>query len=205
MPILKATKNNITIASKIVKKGGIIIYPTETIYGLGCDPFNIDAVNYLLEVKGKRTKPFPILAANIEDGKKAAHISLDGKKLAAKFWPGPLTLIVPKKPTIPDIVTFDKDSVGLRVPDNKIALQLIHLSGGLLIGSSANRTGEKPPRSVQEISEELKDRVNIVIDGGITVQGIPSTVVDLTSEKPLILREGPIKFKELSDVLAFSS
>ena len=205
MPILKATKNNITVASRIVKKGGTIIYPTETVYGLGCDPFNIDAVNNLLEVKGRRTKPFPILAANIENAKKAAYISLDGKKLAAKFWPGPLTLIFPKKPAIPDLVTFDQDSVGLRVPDNKIALQLIHLSGGLLIGSSANITGEKAPRSVQEISEELKDMVNVVLDGGITVQGIPSTVIDLTSGKPRILREGPIKLKELKDVLTFST
>lgn len=204
MPILKATKNNITVASKIVKKGGTIIYPTETVYGLGCDPFNIDAVNNLLEVKGKRTKPFPILAATIEDAKKAAFISLDGKKLAAKFWPGPLTLIFPKKPTIPDIVTFKQDSVGLRVPNNEIALELIHLSGGLLIGSSANRTGEKPPRSVQEISEELKDIVDVVVDGGITVKGIPSTVVDLILKKPRILREGPISLKEISDVLAFS-
>ena len=205
MPILKATKNNITFASTIVKKGGTIIYPTETVYGLGCDPFNIDAVNNLIEVKGKRTKPFPILAANIEDAQKAAYISLDGKKLAAKFWPGPLTLIFRKKPAIPDIVTFDQDSVGLRVPDNKIALHLIHLSGGLLIGSSANRSGEKPPRSVQEITEELKNTVNVILDGGITLQGIPSTVVDLTTEKPQILREGPIKIKELSDVLAFRS
>lgn len=205
MSILKATKNNITFASKIVKKGGTIIYPTETVYGLGCDPFNKEAVNNLLEVKGKRTKPFPILAANIEDANKAAYISLNGKKLASKFWPGPLTIIFPKKPSIPDIVTFDQDSVGLRVPDNKIALQLIHLCGGLLIGSSANKTGEKPPRSVQEISEEMKDMVNIVLDGGITAKGIPSTVVDLTLKKPRILREGPINLKELSDVLTFST
>jgi L-threonylcarbamoyladenylate synthase len=205
MSILKATKNNITFASKIVKKGGTIIYPTETVYGLGCDPFNKEAVNNLLEVKGKRTKPFPILAANIEDANKAAYISLDGKKLAAKFWPGPLTIIFAKKPSISDIVTFDQDSVGLRVPDNKIALQLIHLCGGLLIGSSANKTGEKPPRSVQEISEEMKDMVNIVLDGGITAKGIPSTVVDLTLKKPRILREGPINLKELSDVLTFST
>ena len=205
MLILKATKKNITVASKIVKKGGTIIYPTETVYGLGCDPFNVDAVNNLLEIKGKRTKPFPILAATIEDANKAAHISLDGKKIARKFWPGPLTLIFPKKPAIPDIVTFDKDSVGLRVPNNKIALELIHLSGGLLIGSSANRTGEKPPRSIQEISEELKDMVNVVLDGGITAQGIPSTVVDLTLKKPRILREGSIKLEELSDVLTSST
>lgn len=205
MPILKATKKNITVASRIVKNGGTVIYPTETVYGLGCDPFNIHAINNLLEVKGKRTKPFPILAATIEDANKAAYILLDGKKLAEKFWPGPLTIIFPKKPAIPDIVTFDQDSVGLRIPDNEIALQLIHLSGGLLIGSSANRTGEKPPRSVQDISEELKDMVNIVLDDGVTVQGIPSTVVDLTSKKPRILREGPIKFKELKDVLTFST
>ena len=202
MTLLKATRNNIMVAARIVERGGLVVYPTETVYGLGCDPFNIEAVKRILKVKGDRRKPLPVLAASIGDADKVSFISQIGKRLAAKFWPGPLTLVFPKKSALPDIVTFGRDSVGLRIPDNKLALHLISLSGGLLIGSSANRTGEEPPRTVQEISGELKEMVDVVLDGGATAQGMPSTVADLTSEKPRILREGPISLKEILDALA---
>ena len=204
MTILKATKTNIRAAAHIVRKGGLVIYPTETVYGLGCDPLNVQAVKRVLDVKGDRKKPLPVLAASIVDADKVAFVSPNGKKLAAKFWPGPLTMVFPKKPALPDVVTFGWDSVGLRIPDNDVALQLISLSGGLLIGSSANRTGEEPARRVQEISGELKEMVDVVLDGGPAVQGRPSTVVDLTSEKPRILREGPISLKAILYALALS-
>ena len=204
MTILKATKTNIRAAAHIVRKGGLVVYPTETVYGLGCDPLNVQAVKRVLDVKGNRKKPLPVLAASIVDADKVAFVSPNGKKLAAKFWPGPLTMVFPKKPALPDVVTFGWDSVGLRIPDNDVALQLISLSGGLLIGSSANRTGEEPARRVQEISGELKEMVDVVLDGGPAVQGRPSTVVDLTSEKPRILREGPISLKAILYALALS-
>ena len=191
-------------ASRIVKRGGLVIYPTETVYGLGCNPFNVEAVNRLLNVKGNRRKPLPVLVASIADVDKAAFISQNAKRLAAKFWPGPLTLVFPKKPALPDLVTFGLESVGLRIPDNDVALRLIGLSGGLLIGSSANRSGEEPPRTVQEIPDELQEMVDVVLDGGPSAQGRPSTVADLTSEKPRILREGPIRFREILDALALS-
>ena len=202
MTVLKATKNNIMVAAQIVRSGGLVVYPTETVYGLGCDPFNVEAVKRILDVKGNRKKPLPVLAASIVDVDKVAFVSPNGKRLAAKFWPGPLTLVFSKKPALPDVVTFGWDSVGLRIPDNDVALHLIRLSGGLLIGSSANRTGEEPPRAVQEISGELKEMVDAILDGGATAQGMPSTVADLTSEKPRILREGPISLKEILDALA---
>ena len=204
MTVLKATKTNIRAAAQIARRGGLVVYPTETVYGLGCDPLNVQAVKRILDVKGDRKKPLPVLAASIVDADKVAFVSPNGKKLAAKFWPGPLTIIFPKKPALPDIVTFGWDSVGLRIPDNDVALQLISLSGGLLIGSSANRTGEEPARRVQEISGELKEMVDVVLDGGPAVQGRPSTVVDLTSEKPRILREGPISLKAILYALALS-
>jgi len=180
----------------------LVVYPTETVYGLGCDPFNVEAVKRILDVKGERNKPLPILTASIGDADKIAFISPNGKKLAAKFWPGPLTMVFPKKPALPDVVTFGWDSVGLRIPDDYVALHLIRLSGGFLVGSSANRTGEEPPRAVQEISGELKDMVDVVLDGGAVAQGKPSTVADLTSEKPRMLREGPISLKAILDALA---
>jgi L-threonylcarbamoyladenylate synthase len=205
MTVLKATKNNIMVASRIVRRSGLVVYPTETVYGLGCDPFNVEAVKRVLDLKGERKKPLPVLAASIADADKVAFVSPNGKRLAAKFWPGPLTMVFPKKPTLPDVVTFGLDSVGLRMPDNDVALQLTRLCGGLLVGSSANRTGEEPPRRVQHISEELKEMVDVVLDGGAAAQGMPSTVADLTSEEPRILREGPISLKQILDALALGA
>lgn len=205
MTVLEATNINISKAAQIVKKGGLVVYPTETVYGLGCNPLNVQAVKRLLDVKGERKKPLPILASSLKDAKKIAHVQKNGRLLAAKFWPGPLTLVLPKKSTLSDAVTCGLNSVGLRIPNNDVALQLIHLSGGLLVGSSANRTGEKPPRTVNEMSEQLKKMVDVVLDGGPSVQGIPSTVADLTSEKPRILREGPITLKEILDTLALGA
>jgi len=203
MTVMKATKNNIMAAAQIVKQGGLVVYPTETVYGLGCEPLNLQAVKRILEVKGDRNKPLPVLAASIVDAEKVAFFSPNGKKLAAKFWPGALTMVFPKKPALQDVVTFGLDSVGVRIPDNDVALQLLSLCGGLLVGSSANRTREEPPRFVQEMSDELKEMVDVVLDGGATVQGMPSTVADLTQDKPRILREGPISLEEILDALAF--
>jgi L-threonylcarbamoyladenylate synthase len=202
MKVLKATKTNIMKAAQTVRSGGLAVYPTETVYGLGCNPLDVEAVKRLMDVKGERNKPLPILASSIGDADKIAFISRNGRQLASKFWPGPLTMVFPKKPTLPDVVTFGLDSVGLRIPDNDVALDLIRLSGGILVGSSANRTGEAPPREVQELSGELTTMVDVVLDGGVAVHGMPSTVADLTQEKPRILRDGPVSLKELLAALA---
>ncbi|MEJ2271410.1 MAG: Sua5/YciO/YrdC/YwlC family protein, partial [Candidatus Bathyarchaeota archaeon] len=114
MKILEATPKNIEEASRIIKKGGLVIFPTETVYGLGCDPFNVDSVQKTIDTKRNRTKPFPILASNMKAIQKIAYITLYGKKLATKFWPGPITIIFPKINTLPDIGTFHQKSVGLR-------------------------------------------------------------------------------------------
>jgi L-threonylcarbamoyladenylate synthase len=174
------------------------------VYGLGCDPLNISAVNRLIDVKGNRKKPFPILASSIEDVKKIAIVSAVGEKIAKHFWPGPLTIVFPKKTTISNIVTFGRNSVGVRMPRNQIVLQLMKLSNSLLIGSSANKTGIDPPQNLKEISSDLIEMVDIVLDGEINTQGIPSTVIDFTSDKIKILREGPIKIEKIIEVLNLS-
>jgi L-threonylcarbamoyladenylate synthase len=155
-------------------------------------------------VKGERNKPLPILASSIDDAEKIAIISSKGKKLATKFWPGALTMIFPKKPVLSEVVTFGWNSVGLRISGNAVALELIHLCGGLLVGSSANRSGEAPPRRVQEVSEKLRDMVDAVLDCGAAAYGMPSTVVDLTSKEPRILRKGPVSLQMLLDALALN-
>jgi len=200
--IFETTKDNILFASEAVKNGGLVVYPTDTVYGLGCDPFNIEAVERVFRVKGERRKPLPILASSVEDVEKIAFLSRGAKKVAEWFWPGPLTLVVPKKFALPNLVTCNLNSVGVRMPKHKVALQLINLSNGLLIGTSANKTGKKPPRTAQEAAQQLGEEVDLILNGGPASLGVSSTVADLTSRKPRILREGPISFEEILDVLS---
>jgi L-threonylcarbamoyladenylate synthase len=195
MQVLKATEKNIAVASEIVRHGGLVVYPTETVYGLGCDPSNIQAVKRVFQVKGHREKPLPILASSIEKIEKVAYLSENAKRVAAKFWPGPLTIVLHNKPSLPDIVTCNQDSVGVRIPRHDVAIRLIQLSNGLLVGTSANKTGEKPPQTAEEAAEQIGEEVDIILDGGPASFGVSSTVVDFISTEPRVLREGPISFK----------
>jgi L-threonylcarbamoyladenylate synthase len=201
MQILRATKRNILAASRIVKAGGLVVYPTETVYGLGCNPFHTEAVRQITKVKGLRKKPLPVLASDIEYVEKIAYLSKKARRIAEQLWPGPLTLVVPKKPILPNAVTSSLDSVGVRIPHHDVAIQLIRLSSGLLVGTSANKTGREPPRTAYDASEQLGEEVNLILDGGTTLLGAPSTILDLTSKKPKILREGSISLEEIADAL----
>ncbi len=198
MKITRATQVTIRSVARIVKKGGVIVYPTDTVYGLGCNPFNENAVKRLFKIKGERTKPLPILASNIKEIEKIAQTTETTIKLAKRFWPGPLTMVLPKKPPLPDIVTCSLGSVAVRVPNHQVALELIRLSGGLLVGTSANKSGKKPPRTALDAAEQIGEEVDIILDGGSTPIGASSTVIDLTGERPRILRQGPI---EIDDIL----
>ena len=202
MRILKAELDNVRIAAQRVKDGGLIIYPTDTVYGLGCDPFNIEAVKRAFQAKGERKKPLPVLASDMRHVEEIASLSEGARRVASQFWPGQLTIVIPKKSVLPNIVTCNQNSVGVRIPRHDIALQLIRLSGGLLTGTSANKTGEKPPKTAYEAAEQLGRDVDIILDGGPATLGISSTVVDLTTEKPKILRRGPVKLKDVMVVLS---
>ncbi len=200
MQILKATSDNLATASQILIDGGLVAYPTDTVYGLGCNPFNIKALKRVFKVKGERDKPLPILASDVESIERIAFLSRKARKIAAKFWPGPLTLVLPKKPALPAIVTCNLNSVGVRIPKHDVALRLIRLSNGLLVGTSANKTGAKPPCTAQETAEQLGEEVDVILDGGATPLGVSSTVVGFTREKTKILREGPIRLEEILKV-----
>ncbi|MEM2896829.1 MAG: L-threonylcarbamoyladenylate synthase [Candidatus Bathyarchaeia archaeon] len=196
-----ANKAAIHRASEIIKKGGIVVYPTDTVYGLGCDPFNEEAVRRLIEVKGKRKKPLPILASSADDVKRIAFLNPLSKRLIEAFWPGALTIVLKKKPVLPAIVTFGLDSVGVRVPRNPFTIELIKNCGGLLIGTSANISGADPCRSVEEVLKQLNRKIDLIIDGGKAEVGVGSTVVDLTKEGVKILRKGPISEKEIIAIM----
>jgi len=202
MTVLKATVDNIQEASRVVKKGGLVVYPTDTVYGLGCDPFNVRAVKRVFKVKGERKeKPLPILASDIKAVEKIAHLNERARKIAERHWPGPLTLVVSKKPVLPSIVTCGLSSVGVRIPNHTTAFQLISLCDGLLVGTSANKTGEKSPKTAHEASEQLGRQVDIVLDGGPTTLGRESSIVDLTSRRLKMLREGPVKLVDVLNAL----
>ena len=197
MKVMRATKGAIQSAAQIVKKGGVIVYPTDTVYGLGCNPFNENAVKRLLKIKGERTKPLPILASNIKEIEKIVQTTEKAIKLVKKFWPGPLTVVLPQKSSLPNTVTCNLGSVAVRVPNHQVALELIRLSGGLLVGTSANKSGKKPSRTALDAAEEIGGEVDIILDGGPTPIGASSTVIDLTGEKPKILRKGPIEIDDM--------
>jgi L-threonylcarbamoyladenylate synthase len=197
MKILKASATAVKKAAQIIAEGGVIVYPTDTVYGLGCNPFDEDAVKRIFRIKGERTKPLPILASDVKEIENIAHTTDKALKFAEKFWPGPLTMILLKKPSLPSLVTRDLDSVAVRVPNHKVALELIRTSGGLLVGTSANRTGKKPPRTAQEAAKQIGEEADLIIDDGPTPIGASSTIIDLTREKLEIVRQGPIKLKDI--------
>jgi L-threonylcarbamoyladenylate synthase len=196
-----ATQESILEAANKIRTGGIVIYPTDTVYGLGCDPFNVNAVARLIKVKGDRQKPLPILCQTISDVKRVAHFTEEAQRLADAFWPGPLTLVLKRKTVVPNIVTTGLDSVGVRIPRHEVALELIGHSGGCLIGTSANISGQKSPVTVEEITQKLGSSVDMIIDAGATPLRKESTVIDLISKKPRLLRAGPVSAEAIASIL----
>ncbi|HDI42693.1 MAG TPA: threonylcarbamoyl-AMP synthase [Candidatus Bathyarchaeota archaeon] len=199
--LLPAGEEAIKEASRIVRAGGLIIYPTDTVYGLGCDPLNPRAVERVFRVKGRRGKPLPILVSSMGQAKRIAQFTPKAEKLAKAFWPGALTLVLRRRPTLPEITTCGLNSVGVRAPGHSFCLRLIEACGGLLVGTSANKSGETPPRTAEEADLQIGAGVDLIIDGGPTPGGVPSTVVDLTGEEPRLIRQGPVKFEEVVRVL----
>jgi len=201
LPILKASQSSISEAIRVIKIGGLVIYPTDTVYGLGCDPFNALAVKRLIDAKGQRKKPLPILASDIEHVKIVAEVTEAAEKLARKFWPGPLTIVLKRKPRLPQTVTFGRDTVGVRVPNHPIALELLSQCGGLLVGTSANISGKKSTATAEDAANQLGDKVDLILDGGRTTLGKGSTVINLADRRFRVERVGPISLKEIESIL----
>ncbi len=188
-------------ALKLLQNGGIIAFPTDTVYGLGALAFDTDAINSIYIAKNRPIeKAIPILIGDMSDlDKVASDIPNMALHFAFRFWPGPLTFIVPKKETLPLSVSATS-TVAVRIPDHIDARALLRAAGPMAV-TSANISGGQNPSSAQEVYDQLNGRIPLILDGGKTQGGIPSTLVDCTGEKPLILREGPISLDELLAVL----
>lgn len=195
--------SKIKIAAKILRKGGLVAFPTETVYGLGANALNRKAVKKIFATK-KRPLNNPVIVhiADLKDLEKLAkNIPKEAKILTQKFWPGPLTISLFKKKIVPAEVTAGGNTVAIRMPKNKIALELIKASKVPIAAPSANLAGRPSPTTANHVFEDLGDKIDLILDGGKTQIGVESTVVDLTVKPPLILRPGGISLEKLRKVL----
>jgi L-threonylcarbamoyladenylate synthase len=190
-------------AAEILRRGGLVAFPTETVYGLGADASNPAAVRKIFAAKG-RPPDHPVIVhlAGTSDLKHwAAEVPRAAWLLAEKFWPGPLTMVLKRAVRVSDLITGGQDSVALRVPSHPVAQQLLRTFGGGIAAPSANRFGRLSPTTAQHVREELGEAVDVVLDGGPCDVGIESTIVDLTRATPAVLRPGRISAQQIADVL----
>jgi L-threonylcarbamoyladenylate synthase len=184
-------------ALDILKAGGLVAFPTDTVYGLGALAFDGNAIESIYIAKDRPAdKSIPILIGDIDDLEKVAtDIPEIALKIAAHFWPGPLTLVLPKRREVPDQISAT-NTVGIRLPDHAFARKLLRLSGPMAV-TSANLSGRTSPLTAGEVYDQLAGRIPIILDGGKTPGGVPSTVVDCLRVELNVLRVGPIKETEI--------
>ena len=199
--IFKCTDDSVTRCALLIKSGEILVFPTDTIYGIGCDPYNDRAVERIFAIKGRdEKKPLPVLAYSTADAEKIVSLGDAGRVLAKKYWPGVLTIVAPiadKK--ISRRVTAAGSSLAVRVPANECVLSLLKRCK-YLVGTSANPSGEGPGKSAQEVLNSSLKGYDALLDGGPVEKGIESTIVDITA-RPKVLREGTIKANEVMQLL----
>lgn len=179
----------------IIKNGGIVIFPTDTVYGIGCNVFNENAIKKIFEIKNRKyNKPINVLCSNIKDiHNLALELKEKEKEIIDKYMPGACTLIVNKKKEISNLLTAGLNTVGLRIPDNNIAIELISKCGIPIATTSANISGKMDNVEIGNIFEEFRDKVDIIIDGGKSKIGVPSTIVEVERDKIKVLRQGNLK------------
>ena len=184
-------------ALRILRAGGLAAFPTDTVYGLGALAFDGPAVESIYAAKDRPVeKAIPILIADADDlDKVAVDIPPMARILAARFWPGPLTLVVPKQPTLPEAISATT-TVAVRIPDHPVARALLRAAGPMAV-TSANLSGQPSPVEAEEVMRQLNGRIPLVLDGGVTPGGVPSTLVDCLGAEPVLLREGPLTKEQI--------
>ncbi len=201
--ILRANRPSaIDHAVDVLKHGGLVAFPTDTVYGLAALPFKSEYVEGLFSAKGRNnSRAIAILIGNYADLKCVVdQFDETSTRLAHRFWPGPLTLVVPKLSGLPEVLSQD-GTIGVRMPDHPVALALLRLIGPLAV-TSANISGQNNANTAEEVYNQLNGRVHLILDGGRSSGGIPSTVVNCATSKMTILREGPISLNSIEAALS---
>lgn len=201
--ILKTTEEDIQRAAEIIKAGGLVSFPTETVYGLGANALNSDAVRKIYEAKGRpQDNPTIVHIADASElDKLTPNVTEDMKKLSEAFWPGPLTMVVPRVSGIPDVTTGGLDTVGIRLPMEETARALIRKAGVPVAAPSANISGKPSPTKAEHVVSDMDGKIDAIIFGSDSMHGIESTVVDMTGDVPCVLRPGVITPEMLALVL----
>jgi len=196
-----SSRDNVLRALAVLRAGGLVAFPTDTVYGVGAHAFDGKAIESIYAAKDRPVeKAIPILISDMDELEKVGiDIPTAALRLASRFWPGPLTILVPKRLDLPESVSATS-SVGVRVPDHEIARALLRAAGPMAV-TSANISGGPSPVRAEEVFEQLGGRIPLIIDGGRTPGGVPSTLVDCTTPELTILREGPIRMQELLSAL----
>ena len=199
----KLDYEELKIPAKIIKEGGIVIFPTETVYGIGTNGLNKEAIKKLYEVKQRPlNKPISLLVSNIEMVNQVAkNISKLEYKIMQNFFPGPLTIILEKKDIVPDILTANTNTVGIRMPSGEIARKLIEYAGIPIATPSANISGKPSGTNIKDIQKDFEGKVDYFIDNGESKLGIPSTIVRVINNEVHILRDGSISKEEINNIV----
>ena len=190
-------------AGRIIQGGGLVAFPTETVYGLGGDALNRESARKIYEAKGRPSdNPLIVHICRLEDLEKIVrHVPEEARRIAGAFWPGPLTMILQKSELVPPETTGGLDTVAVRFPSDLIARKLIEYGGGYIAAPSANRSGRPSPTSAKYVSQDMDGRIDMIIDGGPVDIGLESTIIDLTVSPPQILRPGYVTEEMLRGVL----
>lgn len=202
---LRVTRENVVeaarAAAEVILEGGVVAYPTDTLYGLGVDPFSRERVEKLLQVKRRPVeKGIPLLVGDLKDAERIVYFTPEARLLAEAFWPGPLTIVLVQREPLPDEISGGRGSVGVRLPDHPLPQHIARMVGGAITGTSANISGHEPARTAREVAEQLGDSVDMILDGGET-RGTPSTVIDMTQNPPVIVREGVVPKEKIWKLL----
>lgn len=190
-------------AARLIQQGEVVAFPTETVYGLGADALSNQAVEKIFVAKGRPSdNPLIVHIGSIGQLETVvSQVTDDAQRLIEAFWPGPLTLILPKQDTVADLVTAGLETVGVRMPDHPVALSLINAAGVPIAAPSANLSGKPSPTTAQHVRGDLEGRIAAIVDGGATGVGVESTVIDMTVKPAMILRPGGVTFEQLQAVL----
>lgn len=193
-------------AVAILNNGGVIIYPTDTVYGIGCNALDEKAIRKIFEIKERPlSKPLPVIVRNLKWAKGLSYISDKNEKMLEKVWPGKVTVVLPKKEIVPDFLTSGHKSLGMRVPDYPFIDKLLNLFGYPIVSTSANISGQESINDINEIidifSKRFTRQPDLILDAGILPKSDPSAILDLTTDKPKILRVGPSKPEEFLKLL----
>lgn len=199
---LEPSAQAIAAAVEVLRAGGVVAYPTDTLYGLAADPRRDDAVRRLFEVKARdRAAAVALIAADVAQAQQAGAFEASELALARAFWPGPLTIVVPAAPMLSEWLSAGLGTVGVRVPAHAVARALAAAHGWCITATSANPSGQSAPRTPGEVADALGDRIDALVDGGAAPGGPPSTIVEFADGRPVLRRRGAIAWERVLESL----